>query len=115
MKERVIYLGHVINQHGLLPCDDKVKAIKEFPIPNTVKQLQSFLGISGYYRKFIKDYAKIASPLFKPCKKNISFKKMFDKRCENAFNQLKDTITDESFLIFPNFDKCSNWRQTQVM
>ena len=114
MKEKVIYLGHVINQDGLFPCEDKVKAIKDFPIPKTVKQLQSFLGITGYYRKFIKDYAKIASPLFKACAKNMSFKKMFDKRCENAFEQLKETITDES-LRFRILMTCLNSKQMLVM
>jgi len=97
----MIYLGHVINKDGLLPCEDKVKAIKEFKLPTTLKQLQSFLGITGYYRKFIKDCSKIASPLFKICKTS-SFKKLFDKRCENAFNKLKDALTSESF--FPNFN-----------
>ena len=103
MKDNVVYLGHVISQDGVLPCEDKVKAIKDFPISKTLKQLQSFLGITGYYRKFIRDYAKIASPLFKCCKKNTSFRKLFDKRCENAFNKLKEMITSDDFLCFPNF------------
>ncbi|CAF0886678.1 unnamed protein product [Brachionus calyciflorus] len=101
MKRQVIYLGHVVNSDGLFPCEDKVKAIKAFKIPRTIKQLQNFLGLKGYYRKFIRDYSKIASPLFKATKKGKKFE--FDKRCEDAFNKLKDCLTSTDLLIFPKF------------
>ncbi|CAF0932261.1 unnamed protein product [Brachionus calyciflorus] len=51
MKRQAIYLGHVVNSDGLFPCEDKVAAIKAFKTPRTIKQLQSFLGLTGYYRK----------------------------------------------------------------
>ncbi|CAF0926756.1 unnamed protein product, partial [Brachionus calyciflorus] len=87
----MIYLGHVVKSGGLFPCEDNAAAIKAFKIPCTIKQLQSFLGLTGYYRKFIRDYSKIASPLFKATKKGKKFE--FDKRCEDAFNKLKDCLT----------------------
>ncbi|CAF0818248.1 unnamed protein product [Brachionus calyciflorus] len=101
MKRQVIYLGHVVNSDGLFPCEDKVAAIKAFKTPRTIKQLQSFLGLTGYFRKFIRDYSKIASPLFKATMKGKKFE--FDKRCEDAFNKLKDCLTGIDLLILPDF------------
>ena len=62
MKE-VKYLGHIVSENGVQTDPEKVKALKEWPIPTNVKTLRSFLGFIGYYRRFIKDYAKIIKPL----------------------------------------------------
>ena len=90
-----------LNSDGLFPCEDKIEAVKAFKLPRTIKQLQSFLGLTGYYRKFIKDYSKIAAPLFKATKKGKKF--VIDDSGENAFNVLKNCLTSSDFLIFPNF------------
>ena len=62
-KDRVRYLGHVVSQSGVETDPDKISALTEWPIPDNVKALMSFLGFTGYYRRFIKDYAKIVKPL----------------------------------------------------
>lgn len=59
----VKYLGHVISDNGIQPDPDKISAIKQWPRPNTVKELRSFLGFSGYYRRFVENYAKVVRPL----------------------------------------------------
>ena len=62
-KSSVKYLGHVVSENGVETDPDKLKALSDWPVPNNVKKLRSFPGFAGYYRRFIKDYAKIAKPL----------------------------------------------------
>ena len=57
------YLGHVVSENGVETDPDKIKALSEWPEPHNIKTLRSFLGFTGYYRRFIKDYAKIVKPL----------------------------------------------------
>ena len=64
-KEEVEYLGHVISVEGLKPQPSKVEAIRLAPVPKTVRELQSFLGMINYYRKFIPKYSMVARPLTK--------------------------------------------------
>lgn len=59
----VRYLGHVVSEHGVETDPEKIEAIKTWPCPKNLKELRSFLGFSGYYRRFIKDYSQIAKPL----------------------------------------------------
>lgn len=63
LHKEVAYLGHKITNDGVKPNSDKVDAVRNFPIPKTQKEIKSFLGLAGYYRRFIKDFAKISKPL----------------------------------------------------
>lgn len=65
LKSELNYLGHIISSNGILPNKNNIKAIENFPIPKTIKQLQSFLGMANYYRKFVPNFAKICLPLYK--------------------------------------------------
>ena len=62
-KTSVGYLGHVVSQNGVETDSDKIEALSSWPEPNNVKELRSFLGFTGYYRRFIKDYARTVKPL----------------------------------------------------
>lgn len=63
LRKEVIYLGHIITENDILLDPSKLDAVKKFPTPHRVKDVQSFIGLAGYYRKFIKDFLKIAKPL----------------------------------------------------
>ena len=63
LKTELSYLDHVVTNEGVKPDPLKVKAIKEFPIPRNTKDVKSYLGLAGYYRKFISQFRKIAKPL----------------------------------------------------
>lgn len=69
MKNETEFLGHILTENGMKPNPNKIKVIENLQIPKTEKQIKSFLGITGYYRKFVKDYAKVAQPITKYLKK----------------------------------------------
>ena len=95
------FLGHVIDEHGIHTSNDKTQAITDYPIPQNVDQVRSFLGLSGYYRKFIKNYAQISSPLSKLLCKDVPFK--WSDEQQKAFNTMKDKLTSSPVLAYPNF------------
>jgi hypothetical protein len=99
----VKYLGHILSDKGVHVDQSKVTAVRDYPRPTNLKQLRGFLGLSGYYRRFIKDYAKTAHPMHQLLKKNAKFD--WNEDCENAFNKLKTTLISAPILIFPDFNK----------
>ncbi|GJV85860.1 putative reverse transcriptase domain-containing protein [Tanacetum coccineum] len=84
--QEVQFLGHVINSKGLKVDPAKIEAVMKWKAPKNVSEIQSFLGLAGYYRRFIQDFSKIASSLTKLTKKNTPF--MWSKEQEEAFNTL---------------------------
>ena len=97
------YLGHVVDRSGIHVDKDKVKAISEMMPPTNVKMVRSFLGACGYYRKFIKDYSKIAAPLTELTKKGRRFK--WTESCQDAFDCLKSKLTSAPVLAFPDYNR----------
>ena len=82
---------------------NKVKSVLEWPIPTNVRELQSFLGLCNFYRKFIKNFAKNMEPLRKLLKKDNQF--IWDDETDRAFNKLKFSFNTDEVLIFPDPDK----------
>ncbi|PIK53661.1 Retrovirus-related Pol polyprotein from transposon [Apostichopus japonicus] len=101
-KAEIRYLGHVVSSQGILPDPDKLKAVSEYPTPKTLKELRSFLGLSGYYRKFIRNYSQIATPLYALTKRNAMF--VWDACCEIAFVHLKKALVKPPILGYPKPD-----------
>lgn len=99
---QVKYLGHVISKEGVAMDPDKVALMVDWPKPTSLKALQGFLGLTGYYRKFVEDYGKIARPLTNMLKKD-SF--LWNPDAEMAFEELKVVMTQSPVLTLPNFTK----------
>ena len=102
LKERLIFLGHVLDGNGVHTSQDKISSILKYPTPVDVKTLQSFLGLAGFYRSFIKDYSKIAKPLTHLLKKDEEFNWGNDQ--EKAFLSLKEKLSSTPVLAYPNFN-----------
>jgi len=98
------YLGHILTPEGVKPNPKKIETIKNLNLPGTQKQIKSFLGITGYYRKFVKDYAKVAQPLTKYLKKGMKVNTN-DPSYIQAFEKLKRIITESPVLKYPDYKK----------
>ena len=98
---QVKYLGHVHSKDGLRPDESKVSAVRNFPIPQDLTQLRYFLGLIGYYRRFIKDFSMHAEHLYRLSKKNIPF--AWSNEQEQAFNYMKKTLISFPIIQFPDF------------
>jgi transposase InsO family protein len=101
LRKECIFLGHKITSEGVEIDESKVKPIIDFPVPKNVRELRSFLGATGYVRRFIKDYGKVASPLHKLTSSKGSFQ--WGDREQIAFDQLKRMITNPPVLVYPDF------------
>ena len=86
VKQRIEYLGHVVTPEGIFPDPCKVKVVENFPITASPKELKSFLGLANYYRRFIKGFSEIASPLNGLTKKGVKF--CWSESCAVAFDRL---------------------------
>lgn len=103
LRKEVLYLGHTITDQGLKPNDDKIKAVLNYPLPKTVTEIKSFLGLIGYYRRFIKDFAKITKPLTNCLKKRNKI--IIDQKYMDAFHQCKELLTHAPLLQYPDPSK----------
>jgi len=94
--ESVEYLRYILSPSGLTMSDDKIKIIQDWPEPKKVKDIQSFLGFTYFYRRFIFNYSDIVIPLIRLTWKDIPWK--FDSSCQDAFNSLKKAFTSTPIL-----------------
>jgi hypothetical protein len=103
LRKEVSYLGHVISENGVLPDETKTKVIDEFPTPQTVKQLRSFLRLMSYYKRFIQGFSKLAALLHKLLKKDARYE--WTDEQERAFRSLKSKLTSPPILRYPDYSR----------
>ena len=98
---RISFLGHSISADGVEPQTDKLEAIKNFPTPKCVRDVRAFYGLASYYRRFVKNFAKIAEPLSSLTKKTQSKFEWTDS-AQKAFDELKQNLCEVTVLNFPH-------------
>ena len=101
-QRRVEYLGFDVSADGIQPSPEKVKAIVEWPQPQSVRDVRSFLGLASFYRRFIKQFSRKARPLTDLTRDNIIWQ--WNEREQNAFNELKRSLVVAPVLKIPDFD-----------
>ncbi|XP_070679275.1 uncharacterized protein [Malus domestica] len=110
---QVAFLGHVISSQRIQVDSHKVVAVDNWEQPRTVTEVRSFLGLAGYYKRFIKVFSMIALPLTRLTRKDVKFK--WDNKCEQSFQQLKYYLTHAPVLALPddsgNYERDLNLRQ----
>lgn len=104
LKKETAFLGHIVTTNGVLPNPAKIAPIINYSIPKTHKQIRQFLGMIGFYRKFIRDCAKISKPLTM-CLKNGAKVNYNDEEFIHAVNTLKKLITSHPILQYPDFSQ----------
>ena len=97
------YLGHVVSDKGLFPLQANIQKILDYKPPATVRQLRGFLGLASYYRKFIRDFARVARPLTEMTGSKVPFQ--WTERQQEAFDLLKEKLTTPPILAYPKFDQ----------
>ena len=101
--KEVGFLGHVISREGIAVDPTKVVTVTNWESPTSVGEIRSFLGLAGYYRRFIENFSKIAKPMTELLKKDTKFK--WTDECEASFQDLKKHLVTSQVLILPDQTK----------
>lgn len=101
LRREVQFLGHVVSGKGIKPDQDKTRAVSQWPQPTCRRELSAFLGLCGYYRRFVQNFSTIARPLHDLMSVKSDWN--WSEKCEIAFNQLKDRLTSAPILGYPDF------------
>ena len=100
LKKHIQYLGHIVSGKGITPVPEKLACIKEMPPPKTPKEIKQFLGLVGYYRKFVPRFSDLARPLNALTRKDIPFE--WTPICQESFQLLKASLMSEPILTYPD-------------
>ena len=98
--DQVVFLGNVISKRGIEVDPKKIETILKWEVPTNVPKVRSFLGLAGYYRRFVEGFSIMVGPLTKLLKKGVIFQ--WDDRCQQAFEELKRRLTSAPVLTLPS-------------
>ena len=98
--DSVAFLGHVVSREGIQVDPKKIEVMMDWQRPTTVTEVRSFLGLAGYYRRFVQDFSRIVAPLTRLTQKNVRFQ--WTEACEASFQKLKDCLTSAPVLALPS-------------
>jgi len=101
--DEVQFLGHVISAQGIAVDPTKVEAVVKWESPKSATEIRSFVGLAGYYRRFIKEFSKIVAPLTQLTRKDQPF--TWTDKCEESFQELKRRLTSAPILVIPDVGK----------
>ncbi|XP_052197382.1 uncharacterized protein LOC127804547 [Diospyros lotus] len=96
---QVAFLGHIISAEGIAVDPAKIEAVQKWQAPNTIGEIRSFLGLAGYYRRFVEGFSKISAPLTRLTQKEVKFE--WDDKCKQSFQELKARLTTTPILAMP--------------
>ena len=99
----VAFLGHIVSAGGISVNPEKIQAILDWLSPTSVTEIRSFLGLAGYYRKFVEGFSSIAKPMTQLLKKDKKFE--WTQKCEHSFQESKKRLTSTPVLIMPDVTK----------
>lgn len=102
-KKHLHYLGHIISPEGIMPMEDKLAAIKDLAPPTTAHEVQQAMGLFGYYRKFVPNFAEIAKVIVNLTRNNVPFE--WTPQCQSAFDTLKEYLVKSPILVYPDPEK----------
>ncbi|XP_050104655.1 uncharacterized protein LOC126584262, partial [Malus sylvestris] len=102
MVKQGIVLGHIVSERGIEVDKSKIDLVRYLPSPTSVREVRSFLGHAGFYRRFIKDFSKISTPLCRLLQKDVTFD--FNEECEKAFKHLKEMLTSAPIIRPPDWN-----------
>jgi hypothetical protein len=100
-KPQVEYLGYIVSRDGIKASPDKTKAVRNYPVPKTTKEVRSFLGLASFYRRSVPKFAQIAKLLTELLRKDAPF--LWSERQQSAFSDLKSVLYSDQVLAYPNF------------
>ena len=102
-QDKAVYLGHVVTRDGIHTDPEKVNAVSKWPVPTSGRDVQQFLGLVGYYRNYIQNFATIAKPLYQLTERGREFD--WSKECSISFQELRSRLVAAPILAFPDFSK----------
>ena len=100
MKKHIQYLGHIVSGEGITPLPEKLDGILKMLPPKTPKEVKQFLGLIGYYRKFVPRFSDLARPLNALTRNDLEFK--WTPICQESFELLKASLMTEPILMYPD-------------
>jgi len=102
LQKSVAFLGHVVSAEGVAAHPDKTKAVAEWPVPTCVRDVRAWLGLTGYYRRYVKNYACVAAPLTSALQQGVKFE--WTEEMQRSFDELKAALTSPPVLAMPTPD-----------